>query len=49
MMQPGILANPDAQARLVIDMHDICDTHNLMAGGCELAGSDLSTEETTQS
>jgi hypothetical protein len=36
MVQPGCLPNPDAQARLVINMHD---TQNLMDRGCELAGS----------
>ncbi len=46
MVQPGCLPNPDAQARLVIDMHD---TQNLMDRGCELAGSNLSKEKTTNS
>jgi len=46
MVKAGCLPNPDAQARLVIDMHD---TQNLMDRGCELAGSNLSKEKTTNS
>ncbi len=46
MVQPGCLQNPDAQARLILDMHA---TQSLMDEGCGLAGSNLSTEKTTHS